>query len=423
MAAKLCKANVGTRQAPRECGQPVAEGMLAACKDHRTTLIPTGETGIYYRGGSYVAVTIHRGRQTKTFHASKRLASEARGDRTGSTKQAPTSRRPFDEYAREWVRSCQGRTRRGFDEDTRAAYERALELYAIPHFRSTPLRDVDRESVNALIAKLQRRDLSAASIAKYIAPVRALFSDAVENGKLATNPALGLKINAKAARAAGPDVDELERVKLMTRAELAAVLEAIPERHRLAFEVMAQTGCRISEALGLEWGDLQARGDVTTLRIERQWYRGKLKRPKTAAGVRTIDLPPGLARKLWDLGGDATGPILRTRTGARVSDRNLARVLEAAAKCASVPGVTHHSFRHTHGSILLDQGWTIAEVAERLGHANPAITAAVYSHRMRDRQRELSFLDGLGNGWAMQGPETAANPASVEPQDVAGLQA
>jgi len=173
--------------------------------------------------------------------------------------------------------------------------------------------------------------------------------------------------------------------------------------------VMAQTGCRISEALGLEWRDLGLHGDATTLRIERQWYRGKLKAPKTEAGARTVDLPAGLARRLWDLGGDATGPIFHTRTGARLSDRNLARVLEAAAERASVPGVTHHSFRHTHGSILLDEGWTVAEVAERLGHADPAITARVYSHRMRDRRRELSFLDELGNGWATRQPETAAN--------------
>jgi integrase family protein with SAM-like domain len=179
---KLCKANVGTRKTPRSCGKPVVDGMLACCKDHSTSLVPTTTAGVYYRGGVYVAVWRHRGKQHKSFHRTLGEAREAKADHSGSAKPSPQIKAPFDEYARAWVKSCQGRTRRGFDGDTRAAYERALELYAIPHFRSTPLRDVDRDSVNALIAKLQRRGLSAASIAKYIAPVRALFSDAVENG-------------------------------------------------------------------------------------------------------------------------------------------------------------------------------------------------------------------------------------------------
>ena len=47
--------------------------------------------------------------------------------------------------------------------------------------------------------------------------------------------------------------------------------------------------------------------------------------------------------------------------------------------------------------ILLDQGWRIAEVAHRLGHANAATTAAIYGHKLRDRRRDLSFLDELGS--------------------------
>jgi integrase len=340
----------------------------------------------------YVVVTRHHGKQAKTFHRTLELAREAKGDRTRTDRRAPQSRRAFDEYAREWVKTCQGRTRRGFDEDTRRGYAAALEAYAIPHFDSTPLRDIERKDVRALITKLQRQGLSPASVASYLAPVRAMFSDAVEDGDLAANPALKLVINAKARSEAS--VHKPERVKTMTRAELSAVLAAIPEQHRLIFALMAGTGCRISEALGLEWRDLGENG--ATLRIERQWYRGTLKpNAKTEAGARTVDLSPELGRELWEHGADSTGPMFHTRTGQRLNDRNLRRILDSAAKQAGVIGISHHTFRHTHGSMLLDEGWSIPEVSERLGHANPAITAAVYSHRMRDRKRELGFLDAL----------------------------
>jgi len=339
----------------------------------------------------YVVITRHRGKQAKTFHRTLDLAREAKADRTRTDRQAPQSRRPFDQYARQWVTTCQGRTVRGFDDDTRASYAASLEAHAIPHFTSTPLRDITRKDVRALVAKLQRQGLAASTIARYLAPVRALFSDGVEDGELAANPALRLTINAKAGR---KSTDEPAREKALTRAELSAVLAAIPEPHRLIFEVMAGTGCRVSEALGLEWRDLGENG--ATLRIERQWYRGTLKaNTKTEAGKRTVKLSPELAARLWERGADATGPMFHTRTGQRLNDRNLRRVLDAATIKTGVVGVSYHTFRHTHGSMLLDQGWSIADVADRLGHANPAITAQVYSHRMRDRDHDLSFLDGL----------------------------
>lgn len=351
-----------------------------------TKMVKTGTTGIYKRGGSYVVVVRVKGRQVKTFHKSMELAREAKGDRMRTNADAPASRAAFDQHAREWVENCQGRTARGFDEDTRKSYSAALEAWAIPAFGGTKLRDIDRRDIKRLIARMQRAGLAPSTISRYLAPLRALFSDAVEDGELSANPATRLAINAKAAKTSR---DRPERAKLMSRVELAAVLAEIPEQHRLLFEVMAGTGARISEVLGLEWRDLSEAG----LRIERQWYRGVVKATKTAAGVRTVDLSPDLRRKLWERGADASGPMFTSRTGERLNDRNLRRVLDAAAERAGVVGISHHTFRHTHGSILIDEGWSIPEVSKRLGHADPAITASVYAHALPDRRRSLSFLD------------------------------
>jgi integrase len=242
------------------------------------------------------------------------------------------------------------------------------------------------------------------------------------------NPALRLRINAKAKPAAA--TEEAAHEKALTTGELRAILGALPPAHRLLFETLAGTGCRISEALGLDSTDLRSDGDHTTLRIERQWYRGTLKpNTKTEAGERTIDLDADLAARLWAHCADATGPMFATRSGQRLNDRNVRRALDAVTRRqrkrdgtittpAAGPGVdwvSFHTFRHTHGSMLIDTGWTIPEVSERLGHADPAVTARVYSHKLRDRRREVpSFGGSLGNGWATQRPEIAANdPLSV----------
>ncbi len=70
-----------------------------------------------------MVVTTHEGKQHKSFHRTLAEAREAKSDRTrGGASKRPQSRAPFNEHARAWVATSQGRTRRGLDEDTREAY-------------------------------------------------------------------------------------------------------------------------------------------------------------------------------------------------------------------------------------------------------------------------------------------------------------
>lgn len=56
MAAKLCRANIGSRTEPIECGRPIAPGMLAACAEHKLALVPTITASVCARGGGALAV-------------------------------------------------------------------------------------------------------------------------------------------------------------------------------------------------------------------------------------------------------------------------------------------------------------------------------------------------------------------------------
>ena len=136
--------------------------------------------------------------------------------------------------------------------------------------------------------------------------------------------------------------------------------------------------------------------DGKTIRIERQWYREAQRYTKSANGMRTISLPPALAEQLWARSADATGPMFATRTGQHLSDRNLRRTLEKAVDRAAISRISLHSFRDTHGSILLDEAWPITEVAHRLGDDVQTV-ARTHAHKLRDSDRSLDFLDALGN--------------------------
>ena len=179
----------------------------------------------------------------------------------------------------------------------------------------------------------------------------------------------------------------------MTRVELAAVLAATPDEWRLFFELLSHTGLRVSEALGLDWSDLEF-GKRPRLRVRRQFYRGDLRQLKTRHARRDLPLSPEMARRLWTArSAKAEGPMFATRNGTRYLDRNVRRVLDRTSERAGVPWIGFHTFRHTCASMLFDGGKNVRQVSEWLGHADPAFTMRVYVHLMDDGLGAADFLD------------------------------
>jgi hypothetical protein len=196
----------------------------------------TKTPGIYKRGSRYVVVWRHRGAQHKSFHRTLAEAREAKGARQAGDRQ-PATRKMLDDYAGEWLDSYAGRTSRGFSEQARSDYRRSIETYVIPLFSGWRLVDVERTDVRRLVKSLEDRGLAPASVVKNIAPLRAMFATALDDGLIRQNPCADLRINRRRA-----DTDEEAEAKAMTRAELGRLLAEIPERRRFAVRVARQDG-------------------------------------------------------------------------------------------------------------------------------------------------------------------------------------
>jgi integrase len=163
------------------------------------------------------------------------------------------------------------------------------------------------------------------------------------------------------------------------------LLDAVPERYRVAVMCALFSGLRLSELLGLTWGDVDFEHQV--LRVHHQMARdGKRKQLKTPAARRDVVLMPELASALrrhrivsWfsrehDL-------VFCAESGRTIGHRNItARGLTKAAARTDLEGVTFHALRHTFASLLIAQGNDVVFVSRQLGHANPAITLKVYAH-------------------------------------------
>lgn len=69
---------------------------------------------------------------------------------------------------------------------------------------------------------------------------------------------------------------------------------------------------------------------------------------------------------------------------------------EHYAKVANLPKIRIHDFRHSHASLLANEGINIQEIARRLGHAKIEMTWNTYSHLYpREEERALKILNEI----------------------------
>ena len=175
--------------------------------------------------------------------------------------------------------------------------------------------------------------------------------------------------------------------------------------------LIAATGLRRGEALGLRWADVDLGAGVLRVAgtLGRIGRRLVISEPKTDRSRRTVPLHPAVvtmlrahrtAQKAERLraGNQWTdsGLVFTTELGGPVDPRNLLRVLEGAAAAAGVEGAGVHTLRHSAAVAWLEAGVHIRQVADLLGHSSVAITGDVYGHGSDDGARRA--VDHLA-GW------------------------
>jgi len=181
-----------------------------------------------------------------------------------------------------------------------------------------------------------------------------------------------------------------------TADQLRAFLEHAAE-HRLhaAFVVLATTGMRRGECLGLRWSDLDlTSGRVsivqTVIAVNHQVRIGS---PKTARGRRTVELDPGTVaglrrhrqrqlaeRLLIGAGFTDHGLVFCRPDGGPLHPERFSRTFSRESAHAGLPAIRLHDLRHTWATVALAAGEHPKIVQERLGHANVSITLDIYSH-------------------------------------------
>ncbi len=159
------------------------------------------------------------------------------------------------------------------------------------------------------------------------------------------------------------------------------------DRWHPLWAVLLGTGCRLGEALGLRWRDVDLRAGTLTIRETVTWVgvQAVTGPPKTRSGLRVVSLPSFAVAALREQPQprDPTTHIFTRPDGHPLAPWHVRNAFVRACERARLPVIRRHALRHLAASVLLAEGLPLPAVAQQLGHASPAVTAAVYSHQLR----------------------------------------
>ncbi|WP_418001546.1 tyrosine-type recombinase/integrase [Mycobacterium sp. PDNC021] len=240
------------------------------------------------------------------------------------------------------------------------------------------------------------RALGDSSIRSIYVVLRAVLDIAVRDGLIAKNPA---------AAVARPGVARREAEYLTADQTDALLAQCTESRHYGSLVLIASTGLRRGEALGLMWRDVNWQRATLTVRNTLGRVAGSLtlSKPKTERSRRTLPLSPELVAMLREIQADQKvsaeklgtewdnrdGLVFVTDFGRPIDPRNLTRTVTEAAAKAGITGVTGpHMLRHGAATQLLESGVHVKAVADILGHSSIAITGDIYGHSSQDHLRD-----------------------------------
>jgi integrase len=225
------------------------------------------------------------------------------------------------------------------------------------------------------------------------------YADAVLHGYVNRNPTKGVRAPARPK----PTMTTWEPEAI---ASFLRSADVSGDRWLWLWALLASTGMRRGEALGLTWGavDLDA-GHVT---IRQSLLQSGISTPKTDAAYRVVDLEPEVVAGLrawrkrqleerlvigapWP-GGDF---VWTDAGGSVLGADSCAWWWEVAVKASGLPPIRLHDLRHSWATNALQAGVNPVLVSERLGHAKVSITLDVYSHALpRWAKAEASRVNG-----------------------------
>jgi len=345
-------------------------------------------------------------------------AKLALGDLSFITETADET---FETYSQRWLKEYADVE---LKPSTAASYSQLLRLFVVPRFGSLKLSAIRRDDVKAWLAEMSEAGkLSRNTLRLALSTLRVILNHAVEDEIIDRNPA------EKLGRLTKTDKAKAE-VAAMTREEASRFLGAIQELspgYYALFLIALRCGLRRGELVALQWGDIQFGADEKDtnrfILVQRNYVRQQFTTPKSKKS-RRVDMSKHLRRTLIELRDarllkaylngkqDITEDfVFPSLAGTVLDPDNLVHYyFQPALTKAGLRKFRFHDLRHTFGSLLIQDGASLAYVKEQMGHSSIQVTADVYGHLIPGAN--IAWVDRLDEETTPQPNATQAQPAA-----------
>ena len=312
----------------------------------------------------------------------------------------------FGDYCAEWYETYKKPT---IGASSQANYRSVLNQHILPVF-------VDRQLRSITAMELQRylntkADMKPTTITYVKAILKGAFQTAYTQGLIDRDPTIGMK---------APSTDSNSRRELTAEETDAVLTVAADHPEGLLLHILYYTGCRLGEALGLQWRDIDFTAHTISVERDIDFVTNEVGTLKTKSSRRTIPMPAALEAVLKPLRGFGTAFIVQSENGSfmpqktltrrwkrltiAIADANLqaeqkaqgekakltieTKEVEYNKRTVAASILTAHYFRHNYATILYEAGVDVYEAARILGHSRVSTTLEIYTHLSQKHQAE-----------------------------------
>ena len=224
---------------------------------------------------------------------------------------------------------------------------------------------------------------SASYLRKIHSQLSAIFNHAVDFYHLPSNPA---------QKAGNIAIEEYKEMLFWTKEEYLKFADVMMDKpvSYYAFEMLYWCGIREGELLALTPADF----DFTThtLRINKSYQRlnreDVITPPKTFKSNRFIKMPQFICDEMQDYMGMLYG-LKEDERIFTISKSYLHHEMNRGSKVSGVKRIRVHDLRHSHVSLLINMGFTVLAIADRMGHESIDITYR-YAHLFPSEQTQMA---------------------------------
>lgn len=300
---------------------------------------------------------------------------------------------PFCKYYAQWIRVYKEGAVRKVTMDKYYMTQSWLEKL-IPDLRLCDLNRITYQQLLNDYAEFHERQTSM----DFHHQLKGAIQDAVDDGLVERDPTRKAIIKGKQP--------SQKKCKYLNQFELHTLLNTLDLQGEISWAwfilLLAKTGMRFSEALALTPGDFDF--SHQSLSISKTWdYKGKggFLPTKNKSSYRKIQIDWQTVIRFSELVKrlPSNEPIF-LQGKKRVYNSTINGILERYCRMAKIPVISIHGLRHTHASLLLFAGVSIASVARRLGHASMTTTQKTYLHIIQELENQdidlvMRSLSGL----------------------------